>query len=699
MYTNRNHPTMVLPLLIVVFYFLHFQLIFKPISLLSMIVILLIVPLCYSIFRKFSSSRFPVLLLLFSTLIIILVFIIFPSTWHSLYNATLDTYRQYSTLKFYPFVTSFFGDEEQIVRLLLFSLLTFFLLSLFDCMLNVSHWPHLSAFLLIILFIPCLLHHVEQPLTIFPCSLLLLYLLTCRIQATAPHTLFLSFFISTCILTILCTFCLPKELVWEYNKDFREERIAKMMTRIQHLFDTTTDNQINLKDAGNRLYVGAIHLQVQGEPQTYYLHTFSGSTYEDNRWNLLPEHIYEDRKIDYEEILLHLDPSNEVFQSNQNEPSIQQIIIEDYRGKDQQILPYYLSSLDTPIDPVYDALSIRDVNQPTYTYHIWDSSLYDAYQQDSYTYPDVSDDYGNFVNSYYTQLDEKEKDLFTELHLTNPRYFSLKHASLQEVSAYIQNYLSKQVDYTLSPGNLPEGEDFLTYFLTENHQGYCVHYATAATLMLRYYGFPARYAEGYRITADDFNGNYAYVRDFHAHAWVEVYDEVLGWIPLEFTQAAPLHEDIPDEDLPSDLPNTPDTPDPPSTDQPINPDKLQTPSDPTLIAKKDTLSPSVIFFFSILILYLGQLSIRHHLQNHRCRQSDSSNAVISCYHLMQHLQTQGLSIPSKATFLAQKARFSNERITKEEKQEMICLLKEYKQQISHLPLKRRLILFLIYALW
>ena len=103
MYTNRNHPTMVLPLLIVIFYFLHFQLIFKPISLLSMIVILLIVPLCYSIFRKFSSSRFPVLLLLFSTLIIILVFIIFPSTWHSLYNATLDTYRQYSTLKFYPF--------------------------------------------------------------------------------------------------------------------------------------------------------------------------------------------------------------------------------------------------------------------------------------------------------------------------------------------------------------------------------------------------------------------------------------------------------------------------------------------------------------------------------------------------------------------------------------------------------------------
>ena len=38
-------------------------------------------------------------------------------------------------------------------------------------------------------------------------------------------------------------------------------------------------------------------------------------------------------------------------------------------------------------------------------------------------------------------------------------------------------------------------------------------------------------------------------------------------------------------------------------------------------------------------------------------------------------------------------------LTEEEKQEMICLLKECKQQISHLPLKRRLILFLIYALW
>ncbi len=698
---DRNHFTISLPFLIVFSYFLHFQLVFNPIAISSMVMLLLIVFLFYFISCKFLSSRVPVFVLFFCILLIIFLLVFFPSVWHSLYNATLDTYRQYSTLKFYPFATSFTTEEEQIIRWLILGLLALFLLSLYDCLLNICHWFHLSAFLFIVLCIPCLLHHVEQPLTILPCSLLILYLLTSRMQTSFPHALFLFFSIVICVLMAVCTLCFPKELVWEYNTNFREKTITKILTKIQNLGEPKEMDQIDLQDAGNRLYVGAIHLQVQGEPQTYYLHTFSGSNYEDNQWTLLPEHIYRDRQIDYEKILLHLDPSNEAFQQVQSEPSnqplnAQQIVIEDYRGSNQQILPYYLCSVDTSIDPVYDAFSLRDVDQLTYAYQVWDPALYDRYQQNEYTYPDVSEDYGNFVNSYYTQLDEKERNLFTKLKLVNPRYFSLKQASLQEVSTYIQNYLSQQTDYTLSPGNLPEGEDFLTYFLTENHQGYCVHYATAATLMLRYYGFPARYVEGYRITAEDFNGNYAYVRDFHAHAWVEVYDEVLGWIPLEFTQAAPMHEEAADEDLPSDLP---DTLDQPNTNQPVNPSDEQTPLNPTQVTKKTTLPSSVIIISILGSLYFIQLFIRHLLQIRRCQQANRADAVISSYHLMQRLQKNGLAIPAQALSLAQKARFSKEGITEEEKQQMLHLFEKCKQQISDLPLRRRLIIRLLYALW
>ena len=45
--------------------------------------------------------------------------------------------------------------------------------------------------------------------------------------------------------------------------------------------------------------------------------------------------------------------------------------------------------------------------------------------------------------------------------------------------------------------------DFLQYTLERSGHGYSVHYATAAVLMLRYMGVPARYVEGYYLSAED----------------------------------------------------------------------------------------------------------------------------------------------------------------------------------------------------
>lgn len=44
--------------------------------------------------------------------------------------------------------------------------------------------------------------------------------------------------------------------------------------------------------------------------------------------------------------------------------------------------------------------------------------------------------------------------------------------------------------------------DFAAYVLQVGKRGYSVHYAACAAVMLRYFGVPSRYVEGYYINAE-----------------------------------------------------------------------------------------------------------------------------------------------------------------------------------------------------
>ncbi len=125
----------------------------------------------------------------------------------------------------------------------------------------------------------------------------------------------------------------------------------------------------------------------------------------------------------------------------------------------------------------------------------------------------------------------------------------------------VKDYFEEEFLYTTRPGRTPRDKDFVTHFL-EKKKGYCAHFSTAATLIYRYNGIPARYIEGYVITYEDvmnseLNEEYDYedfykgdsplgetgvvdveVTDARAHAWVETFDPSLGWIQQEVTTAA-----------------------------------------------------------------------------------------------------------------------------------------------------------------
>lgn len=82
-----------------------------------------------------------------------------------------------------------------------------------------------------------------------------------------------------------------------------------------------------------------------------------------------------------------------------------------------------------------------------------------------------------------------------------------------------------------APASLPKGEDYLTWFLTEEQEGNAVAYAAAAVLAYRVAGDPARYVEGYHLAEQEKND--AVLTSQSAHAWAEVYVSGEGWLPVE----------------------------------------------------------------------------------------------------------------------------------------------------------------------
>ena len=108
-----------------------------------------------------------------------------------------------------------------------------------------------------------------------------------------------------------------------------------------------------------------------------------------------------------------------------------------------------------------------------------------------------------------------------------------------EAAQWVINWFATNVTYTVDPPSLPRKADPIEYFVTKSKKGYCMHYASAATLILREMGVPARYASGYYVSTSDFkqtdDGYVANVMDNASHAWVEIYLDKIGWVPIEVT--------------------------------------------------------------------------------------------------------------------------------------------------------------------
>lgn len=109
-----------------------------------------------------------------------------------------------------------------------------------------------------------------------------------------------------------------------------------------------------------------------------------------------------------------------------------------------------------------------------------------------------------------------------------------------EAKAAILSYMNNNIKYSeeAAASQAVSGkEDFVVKFLQTDKKGYCVHYASAAVMMMRYFGIPARYVEGFivpdRLQEETAENSSLPLTMRYSHAWAEYYLDGVGWVPFE----------------------------------------------------------------------------------------------------------------------------------------------------------------------
>ncbi|MBN8736745.1 MAG: DUF3488 domain-containing transglutaminase family protein [Xanthomonadales bacterium] len=83
----------------------------------------------------------------------------------------------------------------------------------------------------------------------------------------------------------------------------------------------------------------------------------------------------------------------------------------------------------------------------------------------------------------------------------------------------------------------PLGRDSIDDFLFDTRTGFCEHYASAFTFLMRAAGVPARVVVGYQGGYWNDFAHYLLVRQSDAHAWAEVWLAGRGWVRVDPTAA------------------------------------------------------------------------------------------------------------------------------------------------------------------
>lgn len=104
--------------------------------------------------------------------------------------------------------------------------------------------------------------------------------------------------------------------------------------------------------------------------------------------------------------------------------------------------------------------------------------------------------------------------------------------TMEKIDVLNATFANNDFRYTLSPPLMQSQP--IDQFLFDNQAGFCSHYASALTYMLRLANVPARIVTGYQ-GGEVQSTNVVSIHQYDAHAWVEAWDDDKGWVRIDPT--------------------------------------------------------------------------------------------------------------------------------------------------------------------
>ena len=184
-------------------------------------------------------------------------------------------------------------------------------------------------------------------------------------------------------------------------------------------------------------------------------------------------------------------------------------------------LPYY-----TAVDFDSDAYANGSGREYSLTHMIYEGSYRSLSLPPALRDAELA--YRQFVYGSYLALPEDTRAALLNIAEEN----ALKSDDVLESVSLVAEFVRNSGAYNIDTQPYPS-EDYAVYLLTVGSEGYCVHFATAAAAMYRALGIPARLVSG--VLAETVADTPVEIRRLNEHAWVEVYIDGVGWLPVEVT--------------------------------------------------------------------------------------------------------------------------------------------------------------------
>lgn len=333
---------------------------------------------------------------------------------------------------------------------------------------------------------------------------------------------------------------------FDRNDSDAMERLEQKVHTLRHDKDSNSmpEGQLRNLSRWNKNQTPALELTMT-EPQKMYLRGRIYETYTGTQWKPLPS----EERAEYEDLFYWLHQWDFYGQSQIGtasafipEAKTEQLTVLNHSAcTGSGYYPYALAGNETlPGDRIGDT-ALPEAQ----TLHYYPGSVPEWYEIQQ-TLASAQGRSG--IARYLAAETAYEEYLMgVDLQMTNESWSALERVMEQEeaprtlaqIREGIRTWLEENMTYDETVKTRSGGNDFLQYTLEQSGSGYSVHYATAATLMLRYFGVPARYVEGYFLSAEEAAGygpgEPIILTEAHAHAWAEYYLPGVGFVPFEVT--------------------------------------------------------------------------------------------------------------------------------------------------------------------